>query len=512
MDMTQVRRQMLMATPHEATAIGNPATFDTDGVWPLKSLKVGFEPVQDLHGYDNPWPAGGGKNKANITAETIRKPTWYDGGWSGVSLNDKHGITQTRGYQQGGAGGLHIENLSAGTYTFSMTFLGETPQCMLYSSCIDENGNSTTIVPNRAMSKNGTRHMYTFVVPEGTIDICFRPTIWSASGSYDLEDVQLESGSTATAWTPYSNICPITGWTGMTVKCTGENLITCNGTSETVNGVTFEHDGNSVHISGANTSGKVVRHTFSTDLVYKQGLVLTGVPGMKPDGLYGTTSAVRPDPGYKNADVVKGKYYDSDIAQLYSWRVYINADYDGTPFTYTPIVANGALYIVDWADEAGTVYGGTLDVVTGQLVVDRATVDMGTLNWRNTNFNKQTGFAAYNLNGGKSITGYNGIMEKAVCSIYSIGSNGSMTEASSNMLAAVGAYYTSGCNVYVRDSRFTDAATFKSAMSGVQLVYELATPITYHLTPQQVLSLVGTNTIFSDTNGGCDATYWVHGR
>ena len=33
-----------------------------DGM-PVKKLVAQIEPVQDLHGYDHPWPAGGSKNK-----------------------------------------------------------------------------------------------------------------------------------------------------------------------------------------------------------------------------------------------------------------------------------------------------------------------------------------------------------------------------------------------------------------------------------------------------------------
>ena len=38
--------------------------------YPAEGLEFGIEPVQDLHGYDNPWPAGGGKNKFNTDFES----------------------------------------------------------------------------------------------------------------------------------------------------------------------------------------------------------------------------------------------------------------------------------------------------------------------------------------------------------------------------------------------------------------------------------------------------------
>lgn len=41
----------------------------------------------------------------------------------------------------------------------------------------------------------------------------------------------------------------------------------------------------------------------------------------------------------------------------------------------------------------------------------------------------------------------------------------------------------------------------------VQLVYELATPQTYQLTPQDVDSLLGDNNVWHDANGNTTANY-----
>ena len=43
------------------------------------------------------------------------------------------------------------------------------------------------------------------------------------------------------------------------------------------------------------------------------------------------------------------------------------------------------------------------------------------------------------------------------------------------------------------------ADAFKSAMSGVQLCYELATPTTIQLTTQQIDSLLGRNSVWADS-------------
>ena len=52
--------------------------------------------------------------------------------------------------------------------------------------------------------------------------------------------------------------------------------------------------------------------------------------------------------------------------------------------------------------------------------------------------------------------------------------------------------------IVIKDTDYTDPATFKSAMSGQNIVYPLATPQTYQLTPTEVKTLLGDNNIFAD--------------
>ena len=51
------------------TITGNPVSFTARNA-PLRKLSVAFSPKQDLHGYDSPWPAGGGVNKINAPDKT----------------------------------------------------------------------------------------------------------------------------------------------------------------------------------------------------------------------------------------------------------------------------------------------------------------------------------------------------------------------------------------------------------------------------------------------------------
>ena len=47
-------------------------------------------------------------------------------------------------------------------------------------------------------------------------------------------------------------------------------------------------------------------------------------------------------------------------------------------------------------------------------------------------------------------------------------------------------------------------------ISNVQVVWKLTEPIYYQLTPQQLLTLKGTNNIWANTNGQTEVKYWTY--
>lgn len=160
-----------------------------------------------------------------------------------------------------------------------------------------------------------------------------------------------------------------------------------------------------------------------------------------------------------------------------------------TGWTGAKINVNSNVIDITLPSAAGTVYGGTLDVVKGELVVDRAMVDLGTLTWT---YDQNVFRFSATLLLAPNIT--DGIRTRGICEIY---------KADQSVYSGSGRVFSAFCfgvtGVFVRDSRFDNVSDFKSAMSGVQLCYELATPITYQLTPQEINTIIGTNTIYADT-------------
>lgn len=275
------------------TASGSIASFsDGSDIVPAESVVIGIEPIQDLHGYDKPWPAGGGVNILDPSVKTL-----YGNG-DGARWYEVDGYT-----------------LKANTtYVFKYFIVsGESVRVYIRSkadgSYLAEANGSVTYTPTED----------TLVYFQA-----YRSGLVSDDNRFGLY-----TGTAESTWTPYTNICPISGWTGADI---------------------------------------VVSPTTSAD--------------------------------------------------------------------------DGTTYPISWQTEAGTVYGGTLDVVSGVLTVTHANI------------------ASY---AGETLPS-TWICDRAV--------------------------YAEGV----------------TPPTGSQVVYELATPQTYNLTPTEVDLLLGTNNVWADT-GDTEVTY-----
>lgn len=177
---------------------GNPIEITDGADAPMVKCVTEIQGSQDLHGYDKPWVGGAGKNKIDE---------------SSVSLYDVTGQSTYRV-------GLAPVTLPAGTYTFSYT-LGPNYNSFYMTNITD--GYTQTKIENNP---------YTFSI-SGTKELLFRTTS-SNVNDFDTTNIQLESGSTPTTYSPYSNICPITAYTEGEIEVRGRNL--CNQADKTTSG------------------------------------------------------------------------------------------------------------------------------------------------------------------------------------------------------------------------------------------------------------------------------------
>ena len=163
---------------------------------PIASASFSIVPYQNLNGYSKPWASGCGKNLLNDSLK----------GNAGGNIFFGHDIGTTRD--------LSVR-LRAGTYVFSVVTQDGTPT-NLYIYNTDTWEEISGFPAYNTLSK-------TFTLSADT-----NLSVWVYKSGYtsvnDITHAQIEEGSSATSWEPYSNVCPITPYSQMTITKSGVNL------------------------------------------------------------------------------------------------------------------------------------------------------------------------------------------------------------------------------------------------------------------------------------------------
>lgn len=149
-------------------------------------------------------------------------------------------------------------------------------------------------------------------------------------------------------------------------------------------------------------------------------------------------------------------------------------------------------YSVTFSDQ-GTVYGGTYDFVTGKLTVTWTAQDIGTMNWTASS----TPHCFYSSYFPKNYAV--GASTRMLCSAYrfdGLKSSAPYYGDNGTFRGYLRAQTSSSNEVYFHDENYSDAASFKAAVSGQYIAYELATPLEYTLSPQQLTTLLGQNVVW----------------
>ena len=163
---------------------------------------------------------------------------------------------------------------------------------------------------------------------------------------------------------------------------------------------------------------------------------------------------------------------------------------------------------INWTDSAGTVYGGYVDLVTGELMVDRAMATNPVWSLRNSGGDRpwiRLEIKPFFPPAGEE---RKKAREMIICSKAHTAANtdGNVPESVYNY--GIWSYDMNTTRIYMPEG-YTEADA-QAYMENIQIVYPLAEPIHYQLTPQQILAFKGTNNIFSDANGQTEIKYWKH--
>jgi hypothetical protein len=214
---SEMGEAIIDAIPTE-TASGNPIHITDAAAYPAEECVTTLEPVQDLHGYDRPWPGGAGKNLAIMSDLT----KFSSQNCTIAYQNNGVIVTATEKYARVG---FSFDVIQDETYTVSFRASGTGDYNAMYVVMNSE------WLSTQVIKVNDTEAMYnlTFTADSNIYYIGVYVTTESSTGEIIVKNFQLELGSTATAFEPYSNICPISGYTGVELTRTGKNLFDING-------------------------------------------------------------------------------------------------------------------------------------------------------------------------------------------------------------------------------------------------------------------------------------------
>lgn len=211
--LMEARRRILLSSPHKET-IQNAdiASFSTDMRSPLRALTLSIDPVQDLHGYDSPWPAGGGVNL--LPFEEILTNGWTNA-QDGVTATYQNGYIQITGTNSSSSWNNIVYFPSA--WVSNPIVLGPGEYSMAPHLTIRAKVDDAVSVSNYS---NGIRAQSQVVI------IGFYIAVGAGESTGWNTPMMLVKGTTRpTTYAPYSNLCPISGWDEVNLWRTGRNLL-----------------------------------------------------------------------------------------------------------------------------------------------------------------------------------------------------------------------------------------------------------------------------------------------
>lgn len=429
------------------------ATF-TDGAdgMHLKNLVVEINPVQDLNGYDYPYPSGG----------------------YGVQQWDEEWETGTYNTTTG-------EPQDTELYFRSKNMIPVLPNTMYYA-----NTGSDRIYrfwydsSKQYISYEGSIANVRFTAPEGAY---FLNIVNVSRNEYNpsTNPISINYPSTDTNYYPWKNICPIAGWTGCNVTRTGANLISLDDLISASQGVIgsylFKHK---LYLQLEPNTDYTLMTTYDGDnnVLYFDGVTSND-----------TVKASSPKTRTSNSSgqLIVGLFDRPGIEEFENETVIVVLCKATEKQTYP----------VTWQDEAGTVYGGTVDVSTGVLTVKyikyicRSPVNVETAS-TGVKYAQKTLTTA-------------GMLEddiNAISSEYRFRKGSAPSDPGWFRIVAK-------TSLLLYDNRFVNKATAEAIIEEEQpeFCYELETPVEVQLDPVAVATLLGVNNIYADTGAIQSVTY-----
>ena len=337
--------------------------------------------------------------------------------------------------------------------------------------------------------------------------------LFAVNASYAINaTVQFEAGSTATPYEPYQGTDYMLDF--------GKNLLPVLHEDTSGAGLTFTNDNGVWNIKGTATAVvnfAIIRNTDKFHLpkgryTFSLGTALTGGVTARVEAY--SIESLSWVKTYGNMPAATGEY-TLDISGEYYTTMLVSIPSGATvDFSIYPMIRHAfvtdptyAPYNADMFEQTGgMVYGGKVDWNKGEMMAE----------WINLTFtgneNFQTMSDIYNGTGrtflllsAAGIATPTNIVGEVVCSHYPTRDYNTVNNTAG--IICVAAYYTS-THLALR-VQFTSTDDWKAflkeqynAGTPVQVSYKLAEPYTIQLTPAQMASFEGMNTVYTDANGG----------
>ena len=432
---------------------GTVVTFSDGMDTPVEDLTVDLEPIQDLHGQANPYPAGGGKNICDIDGYLANTETVY------TKNGDEYTITAN----------IALYN---NPLVFSDTDIEITLSCASFVNGTTTNGRIDLLNSNGSIVGG----IYASSVSKFTTVTASKMRFnWTNAGTFSISKLQIEKGSSASAYSPYSNICPISGRQSVTVTRSGVNVWD----EECESGYIEASSGREVADPNKIRMKNYVSVRPNTSYFKKSPVSFWNVYFDRDKNYisYGSAGGNTVFTTPENCYYIRCGF-ESAYGTTYNHDISIN--YPSTDRDYHP----GTVASVE-VQLGQTVYGGTVDVTTGEMVVDRYWFKGG---W--TQYASGNGYKAY----------------RSAEVPQGLGTNDIDSKPMSNMISSFGSFSSSAMSKNIIQPPRNNTNIAYMALqedldsTDVELSYIMLNPVTITLTPEQLTTLIGTNNIWSDAD------------
>lgn len=315
-----------------------------------------------------------------------------------------------------------------------------------------------------------------------------------------------------------SNVRPISGVDTVGIQQTGANLLpkTSSGSGSGITWVV--NDDGSIVINGTATANQYIT-AFNCSLMPNVSYTFSVFNNNVPSGTAPKVFLVTADNDNKYFDINSANktYTFTHTKEIIAARIRIYAGSVCSNFVIKPMVTVGDTTPTAYEPYEAetittnlpqTVYGGTLDVVSGRLVIDKVKHEVDNITQINANWNS-TNTVAMTRTVSDSIRVDVSRRDEAICE------NLPNALTSLGIATAVGGSTTDtpcfGFNANQNNSQYIylrlpkslcgeTVAEVKAYLSAnpVSIVYPIITPIEIQLTPTQVNTLLGQNNIWAD--------------